>query len=80
MNTNMHVNERQARDLLRCVRYAGVLRHAYDDVGAEHTLPDDPAIRGLEHMLLAALERIRDRESAVRVIDPQIPRHPRVSR
>lgn len=63
MNTNLHVTEKQARDLLRCVRYAHVLRLKHDDLGIENTLPDDQHMHGLEQMLLAALERIRDREA-----------------
>jgi hypothetical protein len=39
------------------------LRLKHDDLGIENTLPDDPAMHGLEQMLLAALERIRDREA-----------------
>jgi hypothetical protein len=62
MNTNLHVTERQARDLLRCVRYSTMLRDAYEHVDARHSLPTDAEMRGLESMLLAALERIRDLE------------------
>lgn len=63
MNTNMHVNDRQAVDLLKCVRYSIMLRDAYESVEAQHSLPDENELRGLETMLLAALERIRDRKA-----------------
>jgi xanthine dehydrogenase iron-sulfur cluster and FAD-binding subunit A len=62
VNTNLHVTEAQARNLLRCVRYADILRDAYEHVDAKHTLPSHDAIRGLDAMLCAALERIRDLE------------------
>ena len=62
MNTNMHVNRRQATGLLKCVRYSVMLRDAYEHVEANHSLPYEEELRGLESMLLAALERIRDKE------------------
>lgn len=61
-NTNLHVTERQARDLLRCVRYADMLRDAYKAVDATNSLPDHARTRGLEAMLLSALDRIRELE------------------
>jgi hypothetical protein len=39
-----------------------MLRDAYEHVDARHSLPDSQAMHGLETMLLAALERIRDLE------------------
>lgn len=61
MNTNLHVNERQALDLLKCVRYSMMLRDAYQAVDAAHSLPDEAALHGLETMLVAARARIRER-------------------
>lgn len=64
VNTNMHVNRRQATGLLKCVRYSKMLRDAYEHVEATHSLPTEEELHGLETMLLAALERIRDKEAA----------------
>lgn len=60
--TNMHVNRRQATGLLKCVRYSIMLRDAYETVDAAHSLPSEEELHGLESMLTAALERIRDKE------------------
>lgn len=62
MNTNLHVNARQARGLLKAVRYSRMLGDAYRSVDAPNSLPSDDELRGLETMLLAALERLRDQE------------------
>ena len=62
MNTNLHVNARQARGLLKCVRYSRMLGDAYRTVDAPNSLPTPDELRGLETMLVAALERIRDKE------------------
>lgn len=62
MNTNLHVTRRQATNLLKCVRYATLLRGAYEHVHADHSLPTDEELHGLETLLLAGLERIRELE------------------
>lgn len=61
--TPVTLTARQAGDLLKCVRYSSMLRDAYEHVNAQHSLPSDGELRGLEQMLLAALERIRDLET-----------------
>ena len=62
MVTNMHVSRRQATGLLKCVRYSKMLRDAYEQVDATNSLPTEEELHGLESMLTAALERIRDKE------------------
>lgn len=57
--TPITVTRRQAADLLLCVRFAQ--EHGGGD--NLHDLPPLDALYGLERMMLAVLERIRDLEA-----------------
>lgn len=63
VNTNLHVTERQARVLLAAVRFTTLMRDAVTNTGAPASaLPELHKLKGAETMLIAALERIRDKE------------------
>lgn len=64
MNTNMHLTEQQARTMLAAVRFTTLMRDSIDrlDTGYPNALPELNRLKGAETMLIAAIERIRDKE------------------
>lgn len=66
MNTNMHLTEQQARTMLAAVRFTALMRVTIDGLealtGRTNALPELHKLKGAETMLIAAIERIRDKE------------------
>lgn len=63
--TNLHITEPQARTLLACVRFTTLMRDSIDrlDTGYPNALPELNRLKGSETMLIAALERLRDKQA-----------------
>ena len=62
MNTNMHVDRRQATTLLNAVTFTRGLVDLFETRDIDHDLPTPDDLHTVEMMLTSALVRIRDLE------------------